>query len=319
MIEPPGFTGVVWAARPPERLAQDFATGPGPVPMAEAGVAWGRLAAGFGTAVVEYEQILDVLRAGWESEGASAVLERISALRDWLSDTAGSAAANAVHAESQAAAYEVARLAMPDSAEVAAIQAIQRAAESAGDAVGLPLRAAAADADSQADIAKAAAARVMRGYEGATEPLAQPWTQAPPPQIATGTALAAEQAESQPAMPSAAAGTRGIAMPVVPVTMPRATYHTPVHRQVTIDTRTDVIESVSAKPSTPIPMAPAAMSPGTTSPEEEHRPRAGLAGHGDSDPAALDPGIRAAPAVLGASEPQRVPDTAPARGSEVSR
>ncbi|MGY2063242.1 PPE domain-containing protein, partial [Nocardia gipuzkoensis] len=64
MIEPPrtGFTGVVWEAREAGKLAQDLTTGAGPVPMAEAGAAWTRLAAGFGAAAVEYEVILTQLR-----------------------------------------------------------------------------------------------------------------------------------------------------------------------------------------------------------------------------------------------------------------
>ena len=74
MVEPPnvGFTGVVWDARPTERLAKDLTTGPGAAPMAEAAAAWAKVAAAFGEAVIDYPQIMAVLR---QAESGVAVPE----------------------------------------------------------------------------------------------------------------------------------------------------------------------------------------------------------------------------------------------------
>ncbi|WP_280450330.1 PPE domain-containing protein [Nocardia cyriacigeorgica] len=185
MIEPPqpGFTGVVWEARQPDRLARDLGTGPGSLPMAEAAAAWVQLAAELGTAVVDFERVVLGLRGVWQSGTSREVLDKVSRLREWLTEAASAAANNAVRAETQVAAYEVARLAMPDSAEIQAIQEIQRLLEQVGSALGAPIQAVAATTDADADAAKAAASRVMRGYESASAPLAQPWVQQPPPVI----------------------------------------------------------------------------------------------------------------------------------------
>ena len=220
MVEPPviGFTGVVWPARPTEQLARDLTTGRGAAPMAEAGTAWTQLAGSFGAAVVEYDQIVAELRESWRSDGSDLFLERIGKLRDWLVDAAASAGRNAASAGGQAAAYEVARLAMPHVAEIAALEAAKQSIEHAGAALGAPLVAAAAQVDDQQDLAKADAARVMQSYESATTPLATPWVQEHPPVIATSAALDAEQNAATAA--STTAGTPAMPgggfMPVLP-------------------------------------------------------------------------------------------------------
>src|SRR5262245_45847141 len=82
--------------------ARELTTGPGSIPMAQAGQAWGGLAAGLGEAVVEYESIIGDVRQAWQSGTGDAVAERITALRDWLIDAAAGATANAAKAEVQA-------------------------------------------------------------------------------------------------------------------------------------------------------------------------------------------------------------------------
>ncbi|ONM50534.1 PPE domain-containing protein [Nocardia donostiensis] len=199
MVEPPviGFTGVVWPARPTEQLSRDLTTGPGAAPMAEASVAWTHLAAAFGAAVAEYEHIVATLRESWRSPESEPALERITQLRDWLVEAAAAAGQNAVRAGNQAAAYEVARLAMPHIAEIAALEELKQGIEQAGAALGSPLVAAAAEIEGEQDIAKASAARVMQSYESATTPLADPWQHKQPPVIATSAALEAEQAAAE--------------------------------------------------------------------------------------------------------------------------
>ncbi|WP_327095471.1 PPE family protein [Nocardia vinacea] len=312
MIEPPqpGFTGVVWGAREPDRLARELSTGPGAVPMAEAGAAWTRLAAGFDTAVVEYELIVASMRGAWQSTTSGPVLDRIARLRDWLADAATSAGNNAVRAETHAAAYELARLTMPHTAEIQAIQAVQRMLESIGGALGAPIKAVAAQADTDADMAKAAAARVMQTYEAATEPLATPWIQQEPPVIASPAALAAEEASAPvaaatSAMPGLPAITPGMFMPggIGTISTPAKLqpYRAPVFTEAPapVEVTTPQPVPTSAASSSALPMAPGAMAAGTGAEEEEYAPRAAAV---TGDAIGADLGIAAAPAVLGAPE-----------------
>ncbi|MBB5912847.1 PPE-repeat protein [Nocardia transvalensis] len=312
MIEPPqpGFTGVVWPAREPDRLARDLTTGPGAVPMAEAGAAWSRLAATFGAAVVEYDQIVASLRGAWQSQTSGPVLDKVSTLRDWLTDAAAAATANAQRAGVQAAAYEVARMSMPNAGELAALQAIQQVLQQLGISLGSPLKAVAAGADEDTDMAKAAAARVMQTYEGATEPLAMPWHQEQPPVIAPAAALEAEQATAAQSAAAAAdmaaaAGVPRIAMPSLPgpVTVPRVltAYQAPAFAKAaqaaeTVVPQTTPAQATSSSPLPYAPMAPAA----NAAQEEEYEPRAGYAG----EDIGADLGIVAAPAVLGEVAPR---------------
>ncbi|MEV5834329.1 PPE domain-containing protein [Nocardia sp. NPDC052112] len=318
MVEPPviGFTGVVWPARPTEQLARDLTTGRGAAPMAEAGTAWTQLATSFGAAVVEYDQIVAELRESWRSDGSDLVLERIGKLRDWLVDAAASAGRNATSAAGQAAAYEVARLAMPHVAEIAALEAVKQSIEHAGAALGAPLVAAAAQVDSEQDLAKADAARVMQSYESATTPLATPWVQDHPPVIATSVALDAEQnaaaastAAATPAMPG------GRFLPVLPG-LPSMPLVQTAYRAQTVAQSVSVEETVAAQP-VPVPaedatgrMVPGGgMAPGGAGMGEAERtvragaaptPRPGDAMH-------LETGIEAAPPVLGGVAEQNAP------------
>ncbi|WP_433599714.1 PPE domain-containing protein [Nocardia sp. CA-135953] len=312
MIEPPrpGFTGVVWGAREPDRLARELSTGPGAVPMAEAGAAWTRLAAGFGTAVTEYELIVASMRGAWQSTTSGPVLDRISRLRDWLADAATAAGNNAVRAETQAAAYELARLTMPHTAEIEAIQTVQRMLESISGALGAPLEAVAARADTDADMAKAAAARVMQTYEAATEPLATPWIQQDPPVIASSAALAAEEASAPAsaatsAMPALPAITPGMFMPggigAVPTLTKLRPNRAPVFTEAPapVEVTTPQTVPTSTASANALPMVPGAMAAAGGAEEEEYAPRAAAV---TGDAIGADLGIAAAPAVLGAPE-----------------
>lgn len=311
----PGFTGVVWEAREPQRLARDLTTGPGSVPMAEAAAAWSRLAAGFGAAVVEYEQILAVLRVAWQSGRSDAVLEQLSALREWLVEAAGAAAANAARLQAQVAAYEIARLAMPNTADIANIEQIRRMLESAGGMLGAPLKAVAAQTDTDADMAKAVASRVMRSYESATEPLAAPWQQPHPPQVAPDRALVAEQSARRAAAsaPNFVPGTMppsrmSVAMPAG-VPRVRTGYRAPMYSQAATTTETaaqPVPVSARSSGAEAVPFGPAATGGGGGGAQDTPRfPRASLAG---ADGDHLDGAVQAAPSVLGAAEPAPAAD-----------
>ncbi|WP_280433871.1 PPE domain-containing protein, partial [Nocardia carnea] len=194
MIEPPipGFTGVLWDARPAEKLAHDLTTGPGARPMADAGAAWSRIAVAFGAAMAEYPQIIGRLQEAWRSEGSGPVLGRIATLSHWLADAAAAASRNAALTGGQAIAYEVACAAMPDPADITELAAALRTVEQVGAALGAPLVGAVADIDTAQQAAKATAARVMHVYEAASAQLAVPWEQATPPGLVSAATPAAE-------------------------------------------------------------------------------------------------------------------------------
>ncbi|MFC3964566.1 PPE domain-containing protein [Nocardia jiangsuensis] len=312
MIEPPqpGFTGVVWEAREPDRLARELTTGAGAVPLAEAGAAWADLAGTFGAAVLEYEQIVQRMRGAWRSGTSRAVLDRVATLRDWLIDASAAAGSNALRAQTQAAAHELARLTMPNAADIAAIREVQRTLEQMTAAMGAPIRAIAAQTDEDADVAKAAASRVMRTYEAATEPLAVPWSQQQPPVLASPAALAAEQggaprpAPSTPVVPVAAPGFGGFGgVGIAPVPRVKTAYQVrlPIEGSTTETVETVVSQPVPSSQGG-VPLVPGALggAAAAQSAEEEYQARAAEV---SADLLGQDIGIVSAPAVLGAPEP----------------
>lgn len=323
MLEPttPGFTGTVWDARPPEQLARDLVTGAGAVPAAEAGLAWARLSAGFGAAALDYERILGVLSGAWESKNSSAFIDRIRALRDWLAHSAAAAAGNAVQAEAHAAAYEIARLTMPDAGDVKALQDLQELLGKVGAALGAPMMAKLSTVEADADAVKAVAARVMRTYEAATEGLATPWEHETPPAITAGLntappVVAAPVTEEQPALqyPGGLSGFPGLTN--LPIVM-QAMQARGANSTTTNTSKQTVVQPVTVQQVGAAPMAPMAGSPHSQS-EEEHTTREGLAGPAPSDAdLGLTSGMQVAPAVLGGVDPnaQRAPDIAFSAGS----
>ncbi|WP_067803868.1 PPE domain-containing protein [Nocardia beijingensis] len=322
MIEPPqpGFTGVVWTARPPERLARELTTGPGAGPMAEAVAAWSRLAASFGAAVAEYEKVLADVRGAWQSGRSDEVLHQISTLRDWLVDAAAAAAANAARFQAQVTAYEIARLAMPNTADLESLQQVQRMLESMGGMLGGPIRAIAAETDADQDAAKAVASRVMRNYELATEPLALPWQHQEPPAVAPEQALAAEQAAASAEAAQSAAAPFGpaplAALPIGTVPVPvvprvRTAYQAPVYAQsaATADVVPRATQAATVNAGgQPAPLFPGALGQAGPAPDAARFPRASLPTE-TSDQIGFEGGIQAAPAVLGGAEPAAVAQT----------
>ncbi|MFD3461770.1 PPE domain-containing protein [Nocardia fluminea] len=310
MIEPPqpGFTGVVWEAREPDKLAADLTAGAGPMPMADAAAAWTRLAAAFGAAVLDYEQVLQTLRGSWKSGSSELVWERISTLREWLLETAAAATANAARMQAQVLAYEVAAIAMPNSADIAAITAMQQALEQVGTALGAPIKAIAAQTDAEADVAKAVASRVMRSYEAATEPLATPWMHAPPPPIAPEAALTGEKSGQSAAPTSSATAMPGIGaigfgmLPSMPAPVQTA-YRAPtfVQSATTVGATTQSAPVTATPAGQSAPLVPGAMAQGGGQDSAARFPRAGLA-YEESDQLVAEGEIQAAPAVLGVAE-----------------
>ncbi|MEV6273913.1 PPE domain-containing protein [Nocardia sp. NPDC051832] len=310
MVEPPipGFTGVVWEARPTEKLAQDLSTGRGAVPMAEAAAAWTRLGASFGGAVVEYDQIIKAIGGAWSSQTSPEIMDRITKLREWLLEAAGNAGQNATKTGAQALAYQVAQLAMPHVTEVAALEQAKKTVEAIGAGLGAPLVGAAADIDAEQDLAKANAARVMRVYEEATKPLETPWAQSQPPVIASNAALEAERAATE-VRPSTSMP--GIALPAsFAAALARAAAQPRAKSAFT----TQAVAAAAAEPkplpveSAPVPGesssasrmgAPAAMAPASAMQEEERTLRAGAASAQPDKPFEVEAGFAAAPPVLG--------------------
>ncbi|MCP2289319.1 PPE domain-containing protein [Nocardia amikacinitolerans] len=313
MVEPPipGFTGVVWEARPTEKLAKDLTTGPGTVPMAEAAQAWTRLGVSFGAAVLEYDQIVRAIGESWRSETSPEILDRITKLREWLLEAAGSATQNATKTGSQALAYEVARLAMPHVAEIAALEEAKKSVEAIGAGLGAPLVGAAADIDAEQDLAKVNAARVMRVYEEATKPLETPWTQTTPPVIANSAALEAEQAvaEARPTAVPATALPASFAAAFARATPPpraKAAYTTQAVAATAEPTPLPVETAPVAGDSSSASRmgVPAAMAPAAAMQDDDRTLRAGAASAQPDKPFEVDAGFAAAPAVIGgAAEP----------------
>ncbi|WP_216894433.1 PPE domain-containing protein [Nocardia alni] len=321
MIEPPqsGFTGVVWESRQPDQLARDLGTGPGPIPMAEAGATWAHLASSFGAAAVEYESILVMLRGAWQSVSSATVHERISSLSDWLGGAAQAAAANAARAEQQAAANELARLTMPNIADIQLIQQAEQMLQQIGLGLGAPIQAIAAVTDTNADAAKAAAARVMRVYEAATDPLAVPWVQDKPPVLSSGAALTAERStgkgsplpmpESLPMMPALPANfdpaALAAAAPSPTAYIAPAYTESEVPQQVPQAVPVSAAEAAAPAPASAMPVTPMGGGGAPAAPVEDAH-RAGIAVEG-ADVIGMDNGIVSAPAVLGGSSAAPAP------------
>ncbi|MGA6205421.1 PPE domain-containing protein [Nocardia testacea] len=311
MIETPeeGFTGVVWEARPADRLARDLTSGAGSASLSDAVAAWARLGAEFGTAALDYDRIVARLRQAWRSDIGTVTLDRLTVVRDWLLDAAHAGAANATRMGEHIAIYEAAALAMPHPEELATLAALQEAVTGVGTALGAPLVAIADDTENQQDSARSHAARVMRTYETASEPLATPWRLESPPVIASDTALHAEHAardqSGQPPI-SAAPGHRTAVFPRLPIP--------PMTREPAPYRATHVPQPAPAS-SSPAPapagshadtgsgrMLPASAAAPTTAATDEERSSAGRTAQYSTDPADLTEPIPAAPAVLGAAD-----------------
>ncbi|WAC56415.1 PPE domain-containing protein [Gordonia sp. SL306] len=199
-----GFTGVIWDARPTEKLAFDLGDGPGPGPLTDAGLAWATVSAELASAATEYGSILAALGLNWRSPHTSAAFEKLTRLAPWFAETAAAAGRNAGRAEGQAAAVTVARLTMPNIVEVDVAEKAMHAA-TVVSALAPALLGAAAHAERALHDQKLRAARVMETYEAATESVARPWTDSrPAPDLVSAGPLGAERAARQAAARAAA-------------------------------------------------------------------------------------------------------------------
>ncbi|WP_207840205.1 PPE domain-containing protein [Williamsia soli] len=219
-----GFTNVVWQARPTEQLAKDLGDGAGLGSMADAGAGWTRLSAVLADAGVDYLRIMARLGISWESAHSDHAFAKLRTLAPWFVDAAAAAADNAGRVAAQCAATTVARLAMPNLPEIEVTKGVRDTAAAVGTALGTPIGGVAADAERALHDQKQRAARVMETYESASEPLARPWTNPPPPEVVSSVALASEEASRQhrsapaaPGLPTAPGGSAGMGPVAVPI------------------------------------------------------------------------------------------------------
>ncbi len=306
-----GFTGRVWEAVPADQLVRELTTGPGAGPMAAAGVAYEQLAAELTESTAEYRALVGALSVAWPSSSGDAVVQRISALTTWMDEATAAATANGGHAAVQAAAYQTAVLAMPAAADAAVLQALKDALAH-GSPLGGPLVAVSATLEDRADSVTTMAAEVMRRYEAATAPLAEPWSQEHPPVLTTDAALLTQRAASNTLVGNGITATPGIGAWPVPseLAIPRMTptdYRPQPSLVVGPSVHTGEVSTVNgapAEPSVGSPMPP--VSPGVVansgdSEYEPVRPAAGLIEVGGPDHGGFDTGFAAAPPVLGGS------------------
>jgi PPE family protein len=188
-----GFTNVVWASRSTEQLARDLTDGPGPVSVGGAGAAWVRVANEFASISTDFDKLLTRLRTVWDSQASTAAAHRLEEFGKWLQAASLNAAANGQRAEEAAVANTVAVLAMPSVSEAVEAKAAQDMMASLAAYNGAVLTGNFAEFDEAATADQANAAAVMSQYEDAVAHLAQPWEQAPPPEVSNGNALKAEQ------------------------------------------------------------------------------------------------------------------------------
>lgn len=213
-----GFTNVAWESRSTEQLARDLTDGPGPASVGGAGAAWVRVANELASVSTDFDKLLGRLRTAWESKASDAAAKRLEEFGQWLQAVSLSAAANGQRAEEAAVANTVAVLAMPSVAEAVEARAAQDMMASLAAYNGAILNGTFAEFDEAATADQADAAAVMRQYEEAVSQLAQPWDQAPPPQVSPGNAANAEkggEAESSSGAGGSGAGA-GVAAPPPP-------------------------------------------------------------------------------------------------------
>jgi hypothetical protein len=212
----------VWASRSTEQLARDLTDGPGPSSVGNAGAAWVRVANELASVSTDFDKLLARLRAVWESQASSAAAQRLEEFGKWLQAVSLSAAANGQRAEEAAVANTVAVMAMPSVSEAVEAKAASDMMASLAAYNGAVLTGRFAEFDQAATADQANAAAVMTQYEEAVSHLAQPWEQAPPPQVSKGNALAAEQngqgeAAGGGSAGGGAAGGAAQAMPLAPM------------------------------------------------------------------------------------------------------
>jgi hypothetical protein len=218
-----GFTNVVWASRSTEQLARDLTDGPGPASAGGAGAAWVRVANEFASISADFDKLVSRLRTVWDSQASSAAVLRLEEFGKWLQAVSLNAAANGQRAEEAAVANTVAVLAMPSVSEAIEAKTAQDMMASLAAYNGAVLTGNFAEFDEAATADQANAAAVMTQYEDAVAHLAQPWEQAPPPQVSNGNALKAEQGSGSEAGGGSAGAATGGGAPAIPLAPMTAT------------------------------------------------------------------------------------------------
>ncbi|MFW0783830.1 PPE domain-containing protein [Gordonia sp. CPCC 206044] len=287
-----GFTGVIWEARPAERLAHDLHHGVGPARLAESGAAWATLAAELADIGVEYGKVLADLGLHWESQSYNHAFEQLTKFAPWFADAANQAVHTAGKAEAQAAATTVALTAMPNPLELQATKAVQEALSKVHIAAGSPLVAAAAHTERAQQDQKQRASRVMESYEKATTPVHKPWAHPKPPRIVSEDALHAEEAAAREAAAKARAAAQGMGIQAGLATAPAigmGNYGSDYQREKSKYAATDLaadgqtpaplVQNTGGAPvEAPVrspgamPMAPGAAAAGSNSDDDEYRP-----------------------------------------------
>jgi hypothetical protein len=199
---------------------------------------------------------------------------------------------------------------MPHLADLAALEATVRSIEQMGAALGTPLVGAIAEADTEQNLAKANAARVMQNYESASAQLASPWEQHAPPEIVSGTALAVEQSAASGAAAASAPAALPIALGGVGAAFgaPRIPRAVSPYRSRALGPTTavepeavPVQSSAAAAHSGAGQTVPGPMTAGATAgPGSDRTVRAGLGDSEAGETMEIDAGIQVAPPVLGA-------------------
>jgi len=215
-----GFTNVAWESRSTEQLARDLTEGPGPTPAGQAGASWIRVADELAAVSEDYQKLADQLTGAFESGSADAVVRRIHDFGDWLRAMSLSAAGNGQRAEEAAVAHGVAILAMPTVSEVVEAQTARDVMASLAAYNGAILNGRFAEFDEAADADQTNAAAVMQQYEDSCSDLAEPWDQPPPPEVANGSARAAERGALDPrddGIGGGAGGSGALAVPPTPL------------------------------------------------------------------------------------------------------
>ncbi|OBJ12691.1 hypothetical protein A5624_10615 [Mycobacterium sp. 1482292.6] len=181
-----GFTNVAWESRSAEQLARGLTTGPGPMPVGQAGAAWVRVADEWASISKEYDKVVDQIKTSFASRGADAVARKLDEFGQWLRSASLCAADNGRRAEQAAVAYSAAVLAMPSVSEAIETRTAHDVMASLAAYNGAVLNGQFAEFDQALAAHQANASAVMYQYEEACSGLAAPWQQPPVPHVSRG-------------------------------------------------------------------------------------------------------------------------------------
>lgn len=216
-----GFTNVAWESRSATQLARDLTTGPGPMPVGQAGAAWVRLADEWASISEDYDKIVGKIKGSFSSRGADAAARKLDDFGKWLQTVSVTAANNGERAEEAAVAYSVAVLAMPSVSEAIEAKTTHDVMASLAAYNGAVLNGQFAEFDQLVSSHQASASAAMYQYEQACAELAAPWQLPPPPEVCKAAALDAERdAKATGEVKAAGAGPGGGAALAAPPLAP---------------------------------------------------------------------------------------------------